>query len=109
MSSQETPVDQQALRSDIAETRAELGETVAALSAKTDVRARASDAVGQVTDQAREKARAVGDQVKAGAASVRDSLAEVEVPAVVRRPLPVAVLVGAAVGVALVVFWWRRR
>jgi len=109
MSSQETPADPQALRSEIAQTRADLGDTVSALSAKTDVKARASDAVGHVAEQTRQKARAVGDQVKAGAVSVRDTIADVEVPAVVRRPVPVAVLVGAAVGVALVVLWWRRR
>ncbi len=90
-----TPVnetrDPQELREDIEETRRELGDTVAALSAKTDVKAQVRDKL---------------DDVKASAAASRDELADrardispesVRVAAasgaetVRRNPLPVAV------------------
>jgi uncharacterized protein DUF3618 len=41
------------LRADIRQTRADLGETVQALAAKADVKARAMDQVGLVRDRAR--------------------------------------------------------
>jgi ElaB/YqjD/DUF883 family membrane-anchored ribosome-binding protein len=44
------PDDPQQLRSEIEETRQELGDTVAALAEKTDVKARARDKVAEVRE-----------------------------------------------------------
>jgi hypothetical protein len=47
-------VDTEALRAEIRQTRAELGETVQALAAKADVKARVRQSVAQTTERARE-------------------------------------------------------
>ena len=75
------------IRADIAATRAELGDTVAALSDRLDVKARAGHAIKEVRESLEERA----------ATGVR-----------VLRDVPVAALVigvGAAVAVALML--WR--
>lgn len=51
-----TPPDVPALRNEIAETRQQLGETVEALAAKADVKARAQESVQQAKIRAREEA-----------------------------------------------------
>jgi len=58
--------DVEALRSEIAQTRAELGETVQALAAKADVKARAKDQV----DQTKQKVKA---QAAEAAQKARDA------------------------------------
>jgi hypothetical protein len=45
------------IRADIEQTRAEVGDTVEALAAKTDVKARAQERVEEVKETVREKAR----------------------------------------------------
>ncbi len=82
--------DPEALRVEIERTRAELGETIAALAAKADVRARAREKLGAMTSRARHKAAAAG-----GAVRVRPA-----------RPLAGVVVLGV-VAVALVA--WRRN
>jgi ElaB/YqjD/DUF883 family membrane-anchored ribosome-binding protein len=52
--------DPRAIREEIEETREELGDTVAALAHKTDVKARAKDKVDEVKETVREK----GEEVK---------------------------------------------
>src|SRR4051794_10192735 len=47
--------DAEALRSEIEETREELGDTVAALAHKTDVKARAKDKVAETRERVEEK------------------------------------------------------
>lgn len=72
-----------ALRSEIAHTRAELGETVEALAAKADVKARAQEKVADVKarasvaateakDKAREQAQHVADSGKVLVQDLRD-------------------------------------
>jgi hypothetical protein len=78
--------DLAALRLEIDRTRIELGDTVAALAAKTDVKARARDAVADL-----------GGQLRQGAAVA------------LRRPVPMVFLGAAAVGAAVVWIIWRRR
>ena len=51
--SQDTPTDPQVLRAEIEQTRAELGETVAELAARTDVKARTREAASNLTRRAR--------------------------------------------------------
>ncbi|GAA2584848.1 hypothetical protein GCM10010399_13630 [Dactylosporangium fulvum] len=52
--------DPEQLRAEIARTRAALGETVAALVAKTDVKARTKAAAGQAVDRARRRIGTAG-------------------------------------------------
>jgi hypothetical protein len=60
------PDSPEALRAEIDETREQLGDTVEALAAKTDVKARAEDRVEGIKQDARAKA----DQVKEKVTSV---------------------------------------
>jgi len=112
--------DVAALRAEIKQTRAELGETVQALAAKADVKARAREQVEQtkakVKAQAAEATGKVRDAALAASEKVRHAAgAGAEAgdggDQVRRNPIPVAVvLVGivAAVGVILIVRGRRR-
>jgi Tfp pilus assembly protein FimV len=128
--------DADTLRAEIKQTRAELGETVQALAAKADVKARAKEQVDEVkqkvktqaaeaTGKVREAASLAGDRVRAAASqastqtsslasSASDKAHELQPAAegVVRRspvPLPlVAAGVAALVGIVLIVRGWRR-
>jgi hypothetical protein len=101
--------DTDAIRADIAETRAELGDTVEALAAKADVKARAKarakDTAQAATERAKDTAEQVGETVR-------------------RRPAPLAgalAAVAAAIGAVVMVRrrraaktqarkrWWRSR
>lgn len=50
-----TPTDPDDLRTEIQQTRADLGETVEALAAKADIKARAQESVANVKVRAREQ------------------------------------------------------
>jgi hypothetical protein len=124
------PRDADELRVEIEQTRAELGDTVEALAAKTDVKARVKDSLKQGTAKAKAKAKdtvaTVSDQASAAtqqataaagqakekvaerAAVVRDQAADN--PAV-RRGLPIGAiaLVAAGILVAVLVARSRRR
>jgi len=83
------PTDREAIEADIAATRADLGETVDALSRKLDVKSRVSAKAAETTSRVRAKAADTSDRVR-------------------REPaLPAGILAGALLIVALVV--WRRR
>ncbi|WP_030437182.1 DUF3618 domain-containing protein [Actinoplanes subtropicus] len=83
------------LRAEIERTRAELGETVEALAAKADLRARLQDSVADVRARLRDSATDVWTRL-------RDSAA-------VRRAAPPAVAaVALATGIVLVVRGRRR-
>ena len=62
------PSDPEALRQEIARTRAGLGETVEALAAKADVKARAQEAVHSSVTAAKLRMREGVEQVAANAA-----------------------------------------
>jgi cobalamin biosynthesis Mg chelatase CobN len=64
--------DVDALRDDIKHTRAELGETVQALAAKADVKARAKDSVEQTKQRVRAQAAQTTEKVKVAAAHAGD-------------------------------------
>ncbi len=133
--------DVEALRSEIAQTRAELGETVQALAAKADVKARAKEQVEQTkqrvkaqaaeaTGKVRDAALVASDKVRTAAAQATASArgtaahtsdrvkgagvldrAQDARDQVRRNPVPVAVVLVAAValvGVILVVRGRRR-
>jgi cobalamin biosynthesis Mg chelatase CobN len=121
-------LDVEALRAEIKRTRADLGETVQALAAKADVKARAKEQVEQTkqkvkaqateaTEKIREAAVAASDRVRHAGASARVAAteagdeAEDAVEQVRRNPIPVAaVLAGvvAVIGVILIVRGRRR-
>jgi len=121
-----------ALRAEIKQTRAELGETVQALAAKTDVKARAKDQVEQTkqrlvaqaveaTEKVREAALTAGDKVRQAATQAGSSArvgaveagekAQIATDQVRRNPVPFgAVLAGvvALVGMILIIRGRRR-
>jgi CHASE3 domain sensor protein len=127
--------DVEALRAEIKQTRSELGETVQALAAKADVKARAKEQVEQTkqrvraqaaeatgkgreaavqaTDRVRAAAGQAGDRVGQAADRASDAVApagEADV-AVAGRRIPIALLVAGAaavVGVILLVRGSRR-
>ncbi|AGZ39010.1 DUF3618 domain-containing protein [Actinoplanes friuliensis] len=81
-----TPGDPARLKAEIEQTRQELGETAAALAAKTDVKTRAAALAGRV----RERVVVTADEIKQDPAQA------------VRRPVPVALLATVAAAVAVV-------
>jgi hypothetical protein len=74
-------VDTEALRAEIRQTRAELGETVQALAAKADVKARVRTSVAHTTERARENRT----QLVAAATAVTGALAAIVVLLVMRK------------------------
>jgi cobalamin biosynthesis Mg chelatase CobN len=124
--------DVDALRAEIKQTRADLGETVQALAAKADVKARAKEQVEQTklkvkaqaaeaTGKVRDAAVAATDKVRQAAgqagASARGVVAEAGDKAqgtteqVRRNPIPMAAVlagVAAVIGVILIVRGRRR-
>jgi hypothetical protein len=85
----ETPTDPAALKAGIVRTRQELGQTIEALAAKTDVKARAKESARELLSRARGTAR---DLTRRAA-----------------QPAP-AVLFAAGVVLAIFsVVAWRRR
>jgi uncharacterized protein YjbJ (UPF0337 family) len=108
----------QRLQAKIEQTRADLGETMEALTAKLDVSGRAKDAAGDVADVASRRLhgasqhvpQAVGDvgqQFRSAAASARDSLSDVDL-ATLRKPRPVVALAAMVAAVGVVIFLIRR-
>ena len=65
-----SPTDPRELRAEIEQTRADLGETVEALSAKSDVKARAKHAAADAVDEAKQKLVAAKDHVVDAAETV---------------------------------------
>jgi cobalamin biosynthesis Mg chelatase CobN len=113
--------DLETLRAEIRQTRADLGETVQALAAKADVKARAKESVeqtkAQVKAQVAETTGKVTEAVRSAVGGVRGGAAqaggEMQVVGeqVRRNPIPLfAVLAGVAavVGVILIVRGSRR-
>ncbi|MEW2443644.1 DUF3618 domain-containing protein [Micromonospora marina] len=90
--SESTPTDPQRLRAEIAQTRAALGDTVEALAAKTDVKARTKAGVEDAAAQAREKVTRAAGRIQRAAAAV-----------------PVAAVGAAALLAVLVSLLARRR
>lgn len=80
----------EALRAEIAHTRADLGQTVQALAAKADVKARARESAQELSGRGRELAVRLADAVR-------------------RRPAPIAAAIGAAVLILALVRWRRNR
>ena len=95
-----TPDDQQELEKEIEQTREQLGQTVEALAAKVDVKARAQQELGQLTARLKGKANQAKQQAGQAGQQIR------------KRPVPAAATAGV-IG-ALVLFFalirrWTRR
>jgi hypothetical protein len=128
------PSDPQQLREEIRRTRAELGDTVEALTRKVDVRARAREAAASARERAKDRAAAVTQALVDRSAQLKEQLGDATAQATgrgdgagdqvppdqatgvagparataVRGGLP---LVGVAVAGVVVVCWlvWRWR
>ncbi|XVV10507.1 DUF3618 domain-containing protein [Actinoplanes sp. CA-131856] len=100
------------LRAEIKQTRAELGETVQALAAKADVKARAKDQVEQTKQRVRAQALEATGRVRAKVRSAADRVQETDVSEVrAASPVPLQLVVAgvvAIVGVILIVRGRRR-
>ncbi|PZF93036.1 DUF3618 domain-containing protein [Micromonospora deserti] len=102
--------DTEALREEIRRTRVELGETMEALAAKADVRARLKSSADQAKARMREQAAQTAARVRGQAAVARGQVRQ-RGEAVRRNRAPFAALAaGAAVAViVLVIVRGRRR
>lgn len=93
--------DPQALREQIEQTRAELGDTVQALSDKTDVKGRANEKIEDTKEQVREKVQDTRQHVHETVDSSRTQVRENQVP--------IAVIAGGALALVLLAVVWSRR
>ena len=91
------------IEADIEQTRAELGETVEALTAKMDVKERAREKVDETKARAREKVDETKHRVVEKADAVRHTATDNP-----QRAIPVAAIVLAG-ALALGIVIWRRR
>jgi Protein of unknown function (DUF3618) len=99
------PSDPDALREEIEQTRADLGDTVEALAHKLDVKAQAKEAVSDVKDKASTTLSSVQSSTAARAGQLRDSATNTYRS----KPQVAWGVVAAVVAVALVVAWASRR
>jgi hypothetical protein len=116
------PKDEHQLRAEVAQTRADLGATVEALAAKTDVKARAKQSAADLTERTREHLAATGDKVAATAGAVKETVVAGTAPVqdhartvtakaasaagnpqVRNAALPIAAVVLAVIGAVLVI------
>jgi ElaB/YqjD/DUF883 family membrane-anchored ribosome-binding protein len=106
------PTDVDELRADIAHTRAELGETVQALAAKADVRARLQETADETRARVREGLQSAAEEARTAAAEAPEKAQELAArtgQAVRRNPVPLVVAVGAVALIVLFVRWRRSR
>ena len=112
--------EEQALTEEIERTREHLGETVEALAAKADVKARAQHDAAEVKGNLSDKDRAVKDKVTEQASELRKEAANVTPEPVQRSASQAADIVrehrgkvaAAAAGAAILILTWlavRRR
>lgn len=109
-----TPPDPGALRHEITRTREELGETIEALAAKADVKARAQESVAEAKVRARAKVDDTRQRVVDGVQAVRrDPVGQAKLgfdrvrTSITNRPAP-WIVAGALVGVAVLVRVGKR-
>jgi hypothetical protein len=108
----EPPSDVEALRADIEHTRTELGETIQALAARADVKARLQETADDAKARVREGLHTAALEAKTAAAEAPKKaqvLAERTGQAVRRNPVPFAVAAAGAVLVVLFIRWRRNR
>jgi ElaB/YqjD/DUF883 family membrane-anchored ribosome-binding protein len=108
----EPPMDADELRADIAHTRAELGETVQALAAKADVKARLQETKDEARARVREGLQSAAEEARMAAIEAPERAQELATrtsQAVRRNPVPFIVAAGAAALIVLLVRWRRGR
>jgi hypothetical protein len=100
------------LKDEIARTRADLGETAAALAAKADVKTRVKESAAAKADQLKGTAAAKADLLKTRVTdevvTTKRQLQDGDVAAVARRPVPLTTLAVVAAAAAAVVLVIRR-
>ncbi|RKN39390.1 DUF3618 domain-containing protein [Micromonospora endolithica] len=104
--------DTEALREEIRRTRVELGETMEALAAKADVKARLRSSADQAKDRMREQAAQTVARVRGQAAQgaqVARAQAQERGEIVRRNPTPFAALAAGAVVAVVVLMIVRGR
>jgi hypothetical protein len=117
--SQLTSTDPEILRAEIDQTRADLGTTIEALTAKLDVKARGKDAVARAAsraiqtagyglDRANRVAGVVVEQTRDRAVALRGRATDGSLPATLAKPASMAVL-GVAAALAGAIGWLIRR
>ncbi|CAJ1510960.1 DUF3618 domain-containing protein [[Mycobacterium] burgundiense] len=99
------------IQADIEKTRDELGQTVEALAAKADVKARAERKLTETKERLSEQASHTGEVVadKAHAAQLATREALTTDTGTVKPAVPVAALIAAGALIIGVVLWRRRR
>ncbi len=90
------------MRQEISETRDQLGETVQALAARADVKARAREATAAAADRALVQARTTASALSAKASELNSRVGE-HLPEPVRYISPFALLTALAFAAAAVV------
>jgi len=108
---QKPPANVEELRADIAQTRAELGETVQALAARADVKARLHESADEAKARVREKLHDAAIEARLAASEAPQRAQQLAVRAgraVRNNPMPLAVA-AAAVGLLVLFAGWRRR
>jgi len=106
------PADVAQLRAEIARTRAELGETVQALAARADVKARLHEQADEAKARLRERMHTAAADARAAAsdAPARAQLAAKRLGAAIRaNPVPYAVAFGATAALITFIRWRRNR
>jgi ElaB/YqjD/DUF883 family membrane-anchored ribosome-binding protein len=103
------PSDVEGLREEIQQTRAQLGETVEALAAKADVKARLHETAEEAKARVRERVGEVVDRVEAKLPAPAQEAAERTARTVRDNWRPLAVVAGSALLALVVVRWWNRR
>jgi hypothetical protein len=101
-----TGPNQEEIKQEIERTREHLGETVEALAAKADVKARAQAKAADVKAQAQAKA---ADATTRAQAKVGELSGQVRRSEVVQRRWPLAVAAGVLVAGAVAVWRWRKK
>jgi ElaB/YqjD/DUF883 family membrane-anchored ribosome-binding protein len=104
MTSSDNP---QQLAEEIERTRTELGETVDALTAKADVKARAQAKANQLSTRLKGKANQARQQASQQAQQAGKQAKQTS-QQVKQHPVPLAVSAGAAILVVLFIMGWRR-
>ncbi|WP_030489114.1 DUF3618 domain-containing protein [Micromonospora chokoriensis] len=100
--------DTEALREEIRRTRVELGETMEALAAKADVKARLKESAAQAKERLRDQAAQTASRVR-GHAGVARAQAYDKGELVRRNPVPWAAIAAGAVATVVVLMIVRGR
>jgi ElaB/YqjD/DUF883 family membrane-anchored ribosome-binding protein len=97
----QTPEDPEQLRADIERTRQDLGDTVAALAEKTDVKARAKEKVAEVRQNVTQKRTKMGGRAREASPDGASSAADQVRQKAQENPVPSAAIGAFVAGFVL--------